>query len=90
MPSRFTTHAVNLEPSDAQIVRDFASEIGLNRNGFSAALRFILRDWNALRLLAAPSRRRSLKAYHPSPPHPSDPEYWGFPPNPSRTGGAHE
>ena len=56
MPAKkYITRLVNLEPLDYKIVRDFADEKGLGRNGFSLSLRMILRDWFSLRQIAKKS-----------------------------------
>ena len=65
MPAKkFITRQVNLEPLDYKIVRDFADENRLGRQGFSAALRMILRDWFSLRLIAknSPWFPKSMKS----------------------------
>ena len=52
MPAiRYITRMVNLETLDYRIIRQFAEEKGLGKKGFSAALRFIVRDWYALRMI---------------------------------------
>lgn len=45
--SRFIQRMVNLEKSDYYIVRRLADERGLGLKGFSAALRTIIREWDA-------------------------------------------
>jgi len=47
--SRNIPHLVNLDPLDYRIVRQFALEKGLGGKGFSAGIRYIIRDWSDLR-----------------------------------------
>jgi hypothetical protein len=52
MPNiRYITRKINLETLDCRIIRQFAEEKGLGKKGFSAALRFIIRDWYTLRMI---------------------------------------
>lgn len=67
MPEKFIRRVVNLEERDYSIVKRFAKEKGLGGKGFSAALRFIVREWEQL------SRRFDLEPDDTTPPQsPSD------------------
>ena len=44
---RYIPRMVNLEPRDYRIVRRVAQARGLGGKGFSAALRIIIREWEA-------------------------------------------
>lgn len=50
----FMPRCVNLEARDYRIVREAADEKGLGSKGFSAALRLIIREWEAARKAAHP------------------------------------
>ena len=49
MPSRYIQRIFNLEPKDHRIITSTANENGFGPKGHSAALRFILRDWKAMK-----------------------------------------
>ncbi len=53
LPYKIHRQVVYLTALELQIVYRFANDLGLQRRGFSAALRFILQDWDALQSLAA-------------------------------------
>ena len=57
MPTQYIQRLVNLEQSDYQVVRRLAQEKGFGGKGFSAALRLIIREWQAV--------------YQPPPPPPT-------------------
>ena len=48
MHTDYIHRMVSLEKLDYRIVRQAADERGLGGKGFSAALRLIIREWNAL------------------------------------------
>lgn len=60
----FMPRFVNLEKGDYWIVKRAAEERGLGLKGFSAALRLIIREWQAAQSAAQPAE----------PEHASDPE----------------
>ena len=47
MPPTYLPQLVNLEVNDIRVVKEFAEREGLGERGFSAALRRIIRDWEA-------------------------------------------
>ena len=49
MPSKYIQRMFNLEPRDFKIIVRTANERGFGPKGHSAALRFILRDWELIR-----------------------------------------
>ena len=49
MPSRYIQRMFNLEPRDYRIIIRTAKDKGFGPKGHSAALRFILRDWEEIR-----------------------------------------
>ena len=49
MPSKYIQRIFNLEPKDHRIITSTANENGFGPKGHSAALRFILRDWKAMK-----------------------------------------
>ena len=49
MPSRYIQRIFNLEPKDHRIIIRTAKDKGFGPKGHSAALRFILRDWEELK-----------------------------------------
>ncbi len=51
--SRYINRMVNLEPRDYRIVRRAADDRGLGGKGFSAALRIIIREWEAIKFASA-------------------------------------
>ena len=81
MHTPYIQRMVNLEPLDYRLVREFAEEKGLGRKGFSAALRFIIRDWYALQIIAASSQRPPpYPDGAPIPGHSTHLETYGNPP----------
>ena len=49
MPSKYIQRMFNLEPRDYKIIIRTAKDNGFGPKGHSAALRFILRDWEVLK-----------------------------------------
>jgi len=45
MPPTYLPQMVNLEVNDIRVIQEFAEQEGLGQVGFSAALRWIIRDW---------------------------------------------
>ena len=56
--SKYARRLVNLEQTDIRIVQRTAREKGLGGKGFSAALRLIIREWQAQQEAAASFRPR--------------------------------
>lgn len=51
---RYIPRMINLEPRDYYIARRLAEEKGYGKKGLSQAIRFIIRDWDAMNKAAAP------------------------------------
>ena len=52
---KYIARMVNLEPQDYRTVRRLADEKGLGGKGFSAAVRMIIREWQAYSGRVSPS-----------------------------------
>ena len=59
--SHYISRMVNLEPMDYHIAQRLAAEKGYGKKGLSAAIRFILRDWEAKKKAASPQPPPSPK-----------------------------
>lgn len=68
LPIRFRRRVVYLTALELQIIDRFAKDLGMQRHGFSAALRFILQDWDVLRMLAS---RAPSQPWRRTPPLPA-------------------